>query len=75
MWGRLGRRKKRGYGKGLGSPTLRRSACLAAAGAALLAAPASGAELLSTDLSTPAAQKRTCHAKLLTGGLDMSSAR
>jgi murein tripeptide amidase MpaA len=66
--GRLGRRKKRGYGKGLGRPTLRRSACLAAAGAALLAAPASGAELLSTDLSTPAAQKRTCHAKLLTGG-------
>ena len=47
---------------------LRRSACLAVAGLALLAAPASGAELLSTSLSTPAAVKRTCHAKLLTGG-------
>ena len=47
---------------------LRRSACLAVAGLALLAAPASGAELLSTGVSTPAAAKRTCHAKLLTGG-------
>ncbi len=47
---------------------LRRSACLAGAGMALLAAPASGAELMSTGLSTPTAVKRTCHAKLLAGG-------
>ena len=47
---------------------LRRSACLAAAGLALLAAPAYGAEVLSTNLSAPTSAKRTCHANLLTGG-------
>ncbi len=46
----------------------RRSVWLAAAGLALLAAPASGSTVLSATLSAPTAVKRTCHAQLLSGG-------
>ena len=55
---------------------LRRSACLAVAGIALLAAPASGAELLSTSLSTPAAAEADLPRQALDRrGAGMSSAR
>ncbi len=46
----------------------RRSLCVAFTGAVLVAAPASAAEVLTTDLSVPAAQARTCHSELLSSG-------